>query len=180
MNSEFRIIRIHGIDIKAGWSLVIIGAFISLSLAAGYFPALLPGWSIFVYLAAALFSLIGLYASVLLNELSHALVAQRQGLKVKSIVLNLFGGVTDLKEESPSPRLAFWLAISGPLTNLGLAIILFGVTQLTTPSNPVISAIAFYLMGINFLLGVLNLLPAYPLDGGKYYMRLFWVALKAH
>ncbi len=152
---------------------MVIGTFISLSLATGYFPALLPGWGILTYLAAALLSCIGLYTSVLMHELAHAFVAQKQGLKVKSIVLNLFGGVSNLSEASPNARAEFWLAIVGPLTNLGLATILFGIINLPGP-NPLINGIAFYLMGINFLLGVFNLIPAYPLDGGRVFKALVW------
>lgn len=171
--------RIDGIEIKVGWTLLIIGTFISLSLVTGYFPILLPGWGSLAYLTAALLSLIGLYASVLLHELAHAFVAKKQGLTVKSLVLNLFGGVSNFKEESPNSRAAFWRAVVGPLTNLGLAGIFFGIANLPAPSNPLISAIAFYLVGINFLLGVLNLLPAYPLDGGRMLQALVWGRTKS-
>jgi Zn-dependent protease len=174
MNSEFRIMRIGGIDIKVGWTLLIIGTFISLSLATGYFPTLLPGWGSPAYLTAALLSFIGLYASMLLHELAHAFVAKKQGLTVKSIVLNLFGSASNFKEESPNSRAEFWRAVVGPLTNLGLAGVFFGVANLPAPSNPLISAIALYLLGINFLLGVFNLLPAYPLDGGRVLQALVW------
>src|SRR6476660_4068326 len=111
MNSEFRLIRIGGIDIKIGWSLLIIGAFISLSLATGYFPALLPDWSAFTYLTAALLCFIGLYASVLLHELIHAFVAKKQGQNVKSIVLSVCGSASSLPEVSSKPRSEFWLAV---------------------------------------------------------------------
>src|SRR5689334_20836278 len=121
MNHEFRIMRIGGIDIKVGWTLLIIGTFISLSLVTGYFPILLPGWDTLAYLVAALLSFLGLYASVLLHELAHAFVAKKQGLSVKSLVLNLFGGVSNLTEASPNSRAEFWRAVVGPLTNLGLA-----------------------------------------------------------
>lgn len=173
MNSEFRIMRIGGIDIKIGWPLLIIGSFISLSLATGYFPALLPDWSAFTYLIAALLCFIGLYASVLLHELVHAFVAKKQGLEVKSIVLSAFGSAASLPEVSSKPRAEFWLAMAGPLTHLGLAGVFFGIINLPG-LNPVITAIAFYLMGVNFLLGVFNLLPAYPLDGGRVLEALVW------
>jgi Zn-dependent protease len=171
--------RIGDIDIKVGWSLLIIGTFISLSLATGYFPTLLPGWGSLTYLVAAILSFFGLYASVLLHELAHAFVAQKQGLKVKSIVLNLFGGATHLKEESPNSRATFWIAVVGPLTNLGLATVFFGIANLPVPSNPVVSAIALYLVGVNFLLGSFNLIPAYPLDGGQVLHALVWGRTKS-
>lgn len=174
MNGGFRIMRIRGIDVKIDWSLLIIGVFISMSLATGYFPALLPDWGGFVYLTAALVSFVGLYASVLLHELAHSFVAQKQGLKVESIVLNLFGGVSNLKQETRSPRAEFWLAVVGPLTSLVLAGVFFGVGSLLGPANPAIGAIAGYLFLINFLLGVFNLLPAYPLDGGRVLRAFVW------
>ena len=174
MNGGFRIMRIRGIDIKIDWSLLIIGIFISMSLATSYFPAVLPDWGGFAYLTAALVSFVGLYASVLLHELAHSFVAQKQGLKVESIVLNLFGGVSNLKQESRSPRAEFWLAVVGPLTSLVLAGVLFGAGSLLGPANPAIGAIAGYLFIVNLLLGVFNLLPAYPLDGGRVLRSFVW------
>lgn len=173
MNSEFRIMRIGGIDVKVTRSLLGMGTFISLSLAVNYFPTLLPGWGILTYLTAAFLSFIGLYISVLLHELAHAFVAATQGLKVKSIVLTLFGGASNLTKTNTGARAEFWLAVVGPLTNLGLAGVFFGIVNLPG-LNPVISAIALYLMGINFLLGFLNLIPAYPLDGGRVLQALVW------
>lgn len=122
---------------------------------------------------AALLCFIGLYTSVLLHELIHAFVAKKQGQAVKSIVLSVFGSASSLPEASSKPRAEFWLAVAGPLTNLGLTGVFFGIISLPG-LNPLISAIAFYLMGVNFFLGVFNLLPAYPLDGGRVLEALIW------
>jgi len=163
--------RIGTIDIKASWSILLVGGILSLFLTTGYFPVLLPGGNTFAYLTAAFMCFLGLYASILLHELAHALVALKQGLKIKNIRLDLFGDISQLTEDSPGPRAGFWLAVVGPLTNLGLSAVFFGLANLPEPT---ISAIALYLMGVNLFLGIVNLIPAYPLDGGKVLQALVW------
>ncbi len=170
----FRLMRIRGIDIKIDWTLFLIGTFISLSLAMGYYPEALPGWGAAAYITAALFSFVGLYGSVLLHELAHAVVAQKRGMKVESILLNLFGGVSSLTEEPRRPRDEFWISIVGPLTSLNLAGTFFILASLLGPSNPAVGAIGGYLMVVNFLLAVFNLLPAFPLDGGRVLRSIVW------
>jgi len=166
--------RIRGVDVKLDWSLLLIGVFLSLSLAMGFYPAVVPGWGAAAYLLAGIVSFIGLYGSVLVHELAHTFVAQKQGLKLESIVLHLFGGASNIKEESRRPRDEFWLAVVGPLSSLVLAGMFFLGANLLAGSNTLIAAIVFYLALLNFMLGAFNLIPAYPLDGGRILRAFVW------
>ncbi len=178
MNNGFRLMKIGGVEVKATWGLFLFGAFIAFMLGTGYFPDALPGWGAAAYLTAGLFAAVGLYASVLAHEMSHALVARRLGLKVEAIVLHLFGGSTNIKEEPAKPRHEFWLAVVGPITNLVLFGGLGGLAWALGGSNPAIGAILGYLSAINLLIGIINLLPASPLDGGSVLRSLVWGATK--
>jgi len=170
--------RIKGIDIKINWSLFLIGTFISVTLATGFYPSAAPGWGAAAYLLAGVLSFVGLYASVLLHELAHAVVAQKRGIKVDSIVLHLLGGVSNLKEEPRRPRDEFWIAVVGPLASLNLAGIFFIVANLLAASSPLIAVMVFYLAVINLMLGLFNLLPAYPLDGGRILRSAVWAGTR--
>lgn len=170
--------KIRGIEVRLDWTLLIIGGFVSFSLATGYFPNALPEWGASVYLGAALLSCIGLFASILIHELAHAIVAQNRGIKVESIILYLFGGVANLKDEARRPRDEFWIAVVGPLASLNLAGIFFLTSVFSGGVNPAVAAIANYLALINLMLGLFNLIPAYPLDGGRILRAGVWAATK--
>lgn len=174
MNKGLKVMKVRGIEIRLDWTLLIISSFITLSLATGYFPAALPGWGAAAYLTAALLTCVGLYASVLLHELAHSLLAQRFGIKVENIVLHLFGGVSNLKEEARNPRQEFWISIVGPLTSLGLAAGFFGAALVSGGFNAALAAMTGYLALINLALALFNLIPAFPLDGGRVLRALLW------
>ncbi|HEX2914915.1 MAG TPA: site-2 protease family protein [Chloroflexia bacterium] len=174
MKSGFRLTRIKGIDIRIDWSLFIFATLITISLSGSYFPAALPGLNGTVYLAAALLTCLGLYLSILLHELAHSFTARKFGLKIDSIVLHLFGGVANLKEEPRRPRHAFWIAIAGPLASLALAGVFLLLSILTFVTIPAVATISGYLAIVNLLLGLFNLIPAYPLDGGQVARAAVW------
>jgi Zn-dependent protease len=114
-----------------------------------------------------------LFASVLLHELAHALVAVRHGVPVGGITLHIFGGVSQLDSEPETPRGEFLIAIVGPLTSFAIAGISHGLGRLVTgPSWP--DALAGYLAAVNLVVGVFNLLPAFPLDGGRVLRAALW------
>jgi Zn-dependent protease len=115
---------------------------------------------------------LGLFGSVLLHELGHSLVAKAQGVKVRSITLFLFGGVATLERESRTPMQALRVAIAGPLVSLGLAVGLMGLTQ-QLGSSPW-GRITQELMEMNWILGVFNLIPGLPLDGGQVLKACIW------
>ncbi len=174
MTSEFRLGRIVGIDVVAHWSWFLVFFLLSWSLATTLFEDNFPRWNgTQRWLAGALTSTL-FFLSVLLHELSHSIVARRLGLPVKSITLFIFGGVSNLEREPESPKDEFRIAIVGPGMSFVLAI-LFGLIWLATmnASEPV-SLVSGYLAIINAALGGFNMIPGFPLDGGRVFRSIVW------
>jgi len=174
MPGSFRIGKIAGIDIDINVSWIIILVLLTVSLATGWFPQLYPGWSTATYWLIAFLSSLLLFVSVLLHELAHSLVARRRGLPVKSITLFIFGGVSNIEREPQSPGVEFQIAFVGPLTSLVIGAICFLLQVPLRGSNSPLEGILFYLAVTNILLGVFNLIPGFPLDGGRVLRSIVW------
>ena len=187
MRGSLKIARIGGIDIGIHYTWILAFIIIGWSLAQGYFPQQYKSWTTAAYWMAGFLSAILLFVSVLLHELAHSLVAQARGLPVSSITLFIFGGVSNLSEEPDNAGQEFIMAIVGPLTSLALAGIFWGIWYLVTgePILPLLSgsvpgnsafivAIVGYLAFINLGLAVFNLLPGFPLDGGRVLRSIIW------
>ena len=174
MPGSFRIGKIAGIDIDINVSWIIILVLLTVSLATGWFPQLYPGWSTATYWLIAFLSSVLLFVSVLLHELAHSLVARRRGLPVKSITLFIFGGVSNIEREPPSPGIEFQMAVVGPLTSLVIGVICFLLQLPLRGSNSPLEGILYYLAVTNILLGVFNLIPGFPLDGGRVLHSIVW------
>ena len=159
------------IRIDASWFL--IAALIVWSLSSGYFPQTLPGLGQMAYVTLALVAMLGLFGSLILHEVAHSLVARRYGLGIGGITLFLFGGVAELSEEPASPASEFWIAIAGPAMSLTLALS-FGLGAAILPSAAAITLLAGYLAAVNLMLALFNLLPAFPLDGGRVLRAWLW------
>jgi Zn-dependent protease/CBS domain-containing protein len=187
MKSSLRLFRIAGIDIGIHYTWIFIFVLISWSLAAGVFPAQHPGQSTAVYWGMGIITSLLLFVSVLLHELAHSLVAKSRGMQVSSITLFILGGVSNLEEEPEKPGIEFYMAIVGPLTSLVLGIICWLITMGLTGgyvsptqlfnggifTSPV-QAVIGYLAWINVLLAAFNLLPGFPLDGGRVLRSILW------
>jgi Zn-dependent protease/CBS domain-containing protein len=168
----FRLGRLAGVDILVHWSWFLIFFLLTWTLAQGLFLNDYPHWATATaWLAGALTSLL-LFGSVLVHEFAHALMARRQGIAVRSITLFIFGGVSSLTGEPKRPGEEFLIAGVGPATSFLLAG-LFGLAGLAFRGTAIGTA-SFYLAFINVLLGAFNLLPGFPLDGGRVFRSIAW------
>ncbi len=176
MKGSLRIARIAGIEISVHYTWILIFVLITWSLAAGYFPQEFPDWDIAVYWITSLVAALLLFFSVLFHEFAHSLMAKSRGLSVKSITLFLLGGISNLESEPKKPGIEFAIAIIGPLSSLALAAIFWGVDIMGwAPEGPV-KATVDYLVLVNILLAAFNILPGFPLDGGRVLRSLIWGA----
>src|SRR5579883_640744 len=176
MPGTFRLGRLAGFEINIHISWLIILVFLTWSLASGWFPALYHGWSPVTYWVTVFIASLLLFLSVLLHELAHSLVARARGLPVKSITLFIFGGVSNLEEEPKSPGVEFQMAVVGPLTSLVIGAVSLGLGILIGRDSPLVAAVLDYLGAANLLLGAFNLIPGFPLDGGRVLRSIIWKA----
>ncbi len=174
MRSSIRLVRIAGIDIGIHYSWIFIFILVAWSLAEGYFPEVFPDWSRGTYWITGIVAAIMLFVSVLLHELAHSIVARARGMPVHSITLFLFGGVSNLEKEPEQAGAEFAMAIVGPGASLVLAGIFWGVWYALPGEDTPLVAIFAYLAWINALLAGFNLLPAFPLDGGRVLRSIIW------
>ncbi len=191
MRSGFRIGRIFGITISVDWSWLFIFFLVTWNLVLR-FSGLQPEWGLPFSLAIALVAALLFFGSVLVHELAHSLVARTQGLEVHDIILFLFGGVSNIQEEPPSPKAEFLIAIVGPITSFvigGLCLVLGSLVagQLNVAgSDPerflaqlgAAATVLLWLGSINIILAIFNLIPGFPLDGGRVLRSALWAATK--
>ena len=176
MNENLSLGRIAGIHVGLNWSLLVVAALIAWSIATGILPAAAPGQTSAAYWTAGVVSAFVYLASLLAHELAHSIVATRRGVKVEGITLWLFGGVSRFSSESSSPGSQAWITFVGPLTSLllGGVFLLIAAVVGGGANSALLSASLAWLGYINILLGVFNLLPAFPLDGGRILQSLIW------
>jgi len=165
-----------GFKIRVDLSWVLIALLITWSLATSFFPSAQAGFPVVVYWWMGIAGAFGLFASIILHELSHSVVARRFDIPIRGITLFIFGGVAEMEEEPGSPRAEFLMAIAGPAASFGLALVFYGLgvalsaANLATPLAIVLQWLGF----INLVLAVFNLLPAFPLDGGRAFRAALW------
>jgi len=174
MPGSLRLGRIAGIDIYAHLSWFIILVLLTWSLASGWYAQLFPGWATTTYWIVAFISALLLFGCVLVHELAHALVAQASGLTVRNITLYVFGGVAHIEEDMQRPGVEFRVAIAGPIASFLLAVVAFLLVLPLRGSGASAEAVLDYLAVANFLLGAFNLLPGFPLDGGRVLRSIIW------
>jgi Zn-dependent protease/CBS domain-containing protein len=170
--------RILGIPIGLDYSWFLIFALLTWSLATSYFPAEFKNWPVTQYWIVGAVTVILMFGSVLLHELGHSVVALRYKIPVRSITLFVFGGVAQIGAEPPSAMAEFWIAIAGPITSFALAI-LFGLLQPLVGAFGPLLAMARYLAYINGILALFNLIPGFPLDGGRVFRAVVWGITKS-
>ncbi len=172
--TTIRVARLSGIDIEIHFSWLIVLGLVSWTLADGVFPHQYDNWSTAAYWVAGVSAAVLLFATVLIHELAHAFVAIRRGLPVPRITLFIFGGVSHLERQPDTARAEFAIAAAGPATSLIIAAIT-GVLAVTVGAlNEKAEGILGYLAAVNLLLGIFNLLPGFPLDGGRVLRSILW------
>ena len=175
---SFKLFNLFGFEVSIDLSWLIIAVLVSWSLAAGLFPYLYHGLTPQTYWVMGIVGAVGLFLSVIFHEFCHSVVARRLGLPMKGITLFIFGGVAEMGDEPPSAKVEFLMAIAGPLSSFGLAAIfylIYGQGKAAGWPLPVYGVIR-YLSYINVLLAVFNLLPAFPLYGGRVLRSILWGA----
>ncbi len=174
MRPSFRLGRIAGIEIGIHYTWLFAFALIAWSLAEGFFPGYFPGWSPGVYWLTGALAALLLFISVLVHELAHSFVAKAKGLPVKGITLFIFGGVSNIGGEASRPKDEFVIAIVGPLASLVLAGLFWALDRVLPGQDGPMAATLSYLALINLVLAVFNLLPGFPLDGGRVLRSILW------
>ena len=177
MNENLSLGRIAGIHVGLNWSLLVVAALIAWSLATGILPSAAPGQTSGAYWTAGVVSAFVYLASLLAHELAHSIVAMQRGVRVEGITLWLFGGVSRFGSESSSPGAQALITFVGPLTSLLLGVVfLLGSAAVGGGAQQGLATASLAWLGyINILLGVFNLLPAFPLDGGRILQSLIWL-----
>ena len=172
--NRFRLGKLFGIPIRVDSSWLLIFIWVTWSLAANYYPRLHPAWPTALYWAIGALTSLLFFTSVLLHELGHSLVARSQGTQVKDITLFIFGGVAEISDEPSAPGKELIMAVVGPLVSLALSGVFALLHLLTRNVNQPLAALGFLLGSINLSLGVFNLIPGFPLDGGRVLRAVLW------
>ena len=176
MTASYRLGAVWGIPIGLHWSLFLVFALLVWSLGGSYFPAEYPQLSpTSAYLLAALTGIL-FFASILLHELGHARVALREGVPVRGITLFIFGGVAEMEQEPPDAKTEFLVAIAGPIASVLIAGACYGLYRAGLQANwpPPVSGVLWWLAVINLVVVGFNLVPAFPLDGGRVLRSILW------
>ncbi|MGH9163779.1 MAG: site-2 protease family protein [Vicinamibacteraceae bacterium] len=182
MHATIKLGRIFGIPIGLHYSWFIIATLITLSLGL-HFTALQPDWTPLVIWTSAVVTAILFFASLVVHELSHAIVAQSVGLPVRSITLFALGGLAQIEKEAATAKNEFWIAVVGPLTSVAIGIACIGTAvalgwdmDIRTGASTVGAAVLGWLGYINVVLALFNMIPAFPLDGGRVLRSILWYA----
>ena len=168
--------KLAGFQVGLDWSWFIIAVLITWTLASGVFPYYYPGLTPAAYWSMGVFAALGLFASIVLHELGHATIARRYGLPIRRITLFIFGGVAEMEAEPERPAVEFWVAIAGPIASFVVGLVCWLLLQGAAGAGagvPVVGVLA-YLATINVVLAVFNLVPAFPLDGGRILRAVLW------
>lgn len=172
---RFTLFRLLGFEVRLDLTWLLLAFLVTWSLALGVFPAVTPGLSTSAYWWMGIAGALGLLFSIVFHELSHALVARRYGIPIHGITLFIFGGVAEMTDEPPTAKSEFRMAVAGPIASFVLAFLFYLVYAGTVgdTSHPV-NGIFYYLALINVALGVFNLVPGFPLDGGRMLRAALW------
>jgi len=175
-SNAIKLATVSGFDIKVDPSWALIAALVTWTLSQQYFPATLPDQTSQMYVVMAVVAMLSFFGSLLLHELAHSVVARRFGVQIKGITLFLFGGVAELAEEPRSATAEFWIALAGPAMSLSLSAVFWLLARLSGQilNAPAVTETLSYLAVVNLVIALFNLVPAFPLDGGRVLRAYLW------
>lgn len=174
--SGLHIFNLFDFEVRLDWSWIFLAILVTWTLAAGYFPAYFPNLNISTYWIMGAIGAIGLFLSIIFHELCHSLVGRHYGMSFTGITLFIFGGVAKMSNAPPNPKTELLMSIAGPLFSLFIGVLFYYLFLIgiyynwPTPINGVLN----YLGVINIILGIFNLLPGFPLDGGRVFRSILW------
>ena len=176
--SRVKLFKLLGFEVKIDASWLVIAVLVTWSLAKGAFPYWYPNLASQTYWIMGVVGALGLFISIVAHEFCHSLVARKFGMPMKGITLFIFGGVAEMGDEPPTARAEFWMAIVGPLSSLAIGGVFFLIYRggLAAGWPTPVNAVTYYLFYINLILAAFNLLPAFPLDGGRVLRSILWGA----
>ena len=174
MGGAFNLGRLFGIQFRLHYTWFIIFVLITFSLSWRVFPSLYPDWAALLYWVIGIVTSLLFFASVLAHELAHSLVARFYGIPVKSITLFILGGVAQITREAPRPGAELRMAAAGPACSLVIGGLFFLLWWFTQGIIEPIAAMVSWLAGINVILAIFNLIPGFPLDGGRVFRSILW------
>jgi Zn-dependent protease len=177
VKNSFRLFSVGGIAVSVHVSWLVVVALLTWSLAQGYFPGVIRGIDTTTAWVLGALATVLLFASVLVHELSHSFVARSRGLEVDSITLFIFGGVSNLTSEPKDAGTEFLVAVVGPIASFVIAGVSLGVATVLTDAR--LAAVFGYLAVVNALLGGFNLIPGFPLDGGRVLRSMAWALTRS-
>ena len=173
---QFSLFSLFGFRVKLDISWFLLALLITWTLAAGLFPYNYPGLSQQTYWWMGIFSAIGIFLSIVFHEFSHSLVARHFGMPIRGITLFIFGGVAEMQDEPPNAKTEFLMAVAGPIASFVLAAVFYQIFDLGKSNNwymPLVG-VTHYLAYINLIVAIFNLVPAFPLDGGRMLRAGLW------
>ena len=176
MSSSFKLFRVLGIPIYVNYTWFIVFSLVVWTLAVNYFPYLGPYYHPFIRWIMAIIASLILFSSILLHELSHSYIAQKQGIRIKSITLFIFGGIAQMAGETRSPRGEMKIAAAGPALSLFISGIFWSIAYMykwSMATSPVF-AVSQFLAYTNMMLAIFNLITGFPLDGGRILRAIIW------
>jgi len=176
LGRSFQIAKIFGIPFRLDFSWFIIFIFVTLMLSMSFFPDSFKGWHSEYYWIVGIATSLLFFASVIVHELAHSIMSKRTGIQVKSITLFLFGGIAQIGKEATQPKTELVISIAGPASSAFLAGIFYGIAYLCNGLNVYLFALTSYLSYVNLILAVFNMIPGFPLDGGRVLRAVIWLA----
>jgi Zn-dependent protease/CBS domain-containing protein len=173
---RIKLFKLLGFEVRIDLSWLIIAGLVTWSLADGLFPYLYPGLTSETYWFMGIVGALGLFISIIAHEFCHSLVARKFGMPMKGITLFIFGGVAEMGDEPPTAKAEFLMAIVGPLSSIAIGVIFYLIHLYGNSAgwNPPVNGVIYYIAYINGILAAFNLIPAFPLDGGRVLRSILW------